>query len=168
MIRYEEYARIHYLYHERKLRIGQIAAELKRDEKTVSTWLKRARYQPRRGRGRSSKLDAYKGQVKAWLENHEYSAQQILQHLRELGYTGGYTTVKEYVRKVRPRPVRSYLTLAFAPGECAQMDWGHCGTVAVGGYPAPTELFCHGFMLLAADVCAIYRFAAAGGLSAMP
>jgi hypothetical protein len=36
------------------------------------------------------------------------------------------------VRSVRPRPAPAFLTLSFAPGECAQVDWGSYGTVPVG------------------------------------
>ena len=40
--------------------------------------------------------------------------------------------MKDYVRKVRPPRRAAYLTLAFAPGECAQVDWGFWDPVAVG------------------------------------
>lgn len=132
MIRYEQYARIHHLRHEHKLSAGQIAAELSLDLKTVAKWLQRPRYEPRKNKGRSSKLDPHKGQIRVWLEKHPYSAQQLLQLLRDDGYQGGYSILKDYVRKVRPRPRPAYLTLSFAPGQCAQVDWGSCGTVAVG------------------------------------
>jgi transposase len=66
------------------------------------------------------------------LDTHPYSAQQIFQRLREEGYQGCVTIVRDYVRRIRPpkRPV--YLKLHFAPGECAQVDWGAYGTVMVG------------------------------------
>ena len=32
----------------------------------------------------------------------------------------------------RPRPQKAFLKLVFAPGECAQVDWGSYGSVAVG------------------------------------
>jgi len=77
-----------------------------------------------------------------FLEKHPYSAQQIFQRLVEGGdYHGGYTIVKEYVRKVRPRPPKAYLSLSFAPGESAQVDWGHCGTVAVGNTKRNLSVF---------------------------
>ena len=40
--------------------------------------------------------------------------------------------VKKFVRKIRPKREKAYLTLAFAPGECAQVDWGSYGAVRVG------------------------------------
>jgi transposase len=36
------------------------------------------------------------------------------------------------VRTVRPRPREAFLTLALAPGELAQVDWGAWGSIAVG------------------------------------
>ena len=82
-----------------------------------------------------------------------YSATQIFQRLQEENFDGGFTIVKEYVRKIRPQRVEPFLKLSFAPGECAQVDWGSYGSVNVGGYPAQTELFCHGALLQPHDVC---------------
>jgi transposase len=52
--------------------------------------------------------------------------------LREQGFEGGSSIVKAYVRTVRPTRQPALLTLAFAPGECAQVDWGSFGSVSVG------------------------------------
>ena len=37
-----------------------------------------------------------------------------------------------YLQRVRPVRAPAFLTLHFAPGECAQVDWGHYGSVNVG------------------------------------
>ena len=42
------------------------------------------------------------------------------------------TILRDYVRRIRPTQRPVYLKLQFAPGECAQVDWGSFGTVAVG------------------------------------
>jgi transposase len=55
-----------------------------------------------------------------------------LQRLREQGVAGGYAIVTTYVRPVRPTRQPAFLTLAFAPGECAPVDWGSFGSVPVG------------------------------------
>ena len=60
------------------------------------------------------------------------SAQQVFQRLQELGYDGGASIVRAYVRQVRPRRPPAYLTLSFAAGESAQVDWGSYGVVPVG------------------------------------
>ena len=81
---------------------------------------------------RPSKLDPFKPQIIRWLETHPYTATQIFLRLRESGYNGGITIVKDYVHHVRPPRAQAFLTLAFAPGECAQVDWGQFGSIAVG------------------------------------
>jgi transposase len=45
------------------------------------------------------------------------------------------------VRQVRPPRTPAFLTLSFAPGECAQVDWGSWGTVAVGETRRRLSLF---------------------------
>ncbi len=110
----------------------QIARELDLDPRTVYHWLAQERFHPRNTSPRPSKLDPFKGDIFRLLEAHPYSAAQVYQRLREIGFDGGYTIVKEYVRKTRPRRKPAYLKLAFAPGECAQVDWGSYGSVRVG------------------------------------
>jgi transposase len=77
-------------------------------------------------------LDPFKGRITRLLDTHPYSAQQIFQRLREEGYGGGITVVRDYVRLIRPPRLPVYLKLHFAPAECAQIDWGSWGTVVVG------------------------------------
>ena len=132
MISYETFCRLRQLHDEQGLKVSQIAAELQLDPKTVESWIDQLTYQPRQGTKRSSKLDSFKGQIAALLERHPYSAQQVLQQLRQQGYAGGYSILKEFVRQVRPVRKPAFLMLEFAPGECAQVDWGNFGSVAVG------------------------------------
>ena len=132
MIDYETFCRLRQLYDEGGLKVSQIATELRRDPKTVERWVKQTSSQQRQGTPRASKLDAFKGQITALLQRHPYTAQQILQQLREQGYAGGYSILKDFVRQVRPPRKPAYLMLEFAPGECAQVDWGNFGTVPVG------------------------------------
>lgn len=131
MIDYATYCQIRSLHQEQKLRAGQIAAQLQLDQKTVRHWLGHD-YHPAPRPNRTSKLDPYKPRVKAWLEAHDLSAQQILQRLREEGLHIGYTVVREYVRRVRPKPVKAFLSLHFCPGECLQVDWGSWGLIPIG------------------------------------
>src|SRR5262249_15994852 len=72
----------------------------------------------------TSLLDPFKGRITRLLDTHPYSAQQIFQRLREEGYGGGVTILRTYVRRIRPPKLPVYLKLHFAPGECAQVDWG--------------------------------------------
>ena len=132
MIDYETFCKIRDYRQQQGLKAEQIARELGLDGRTVARWIDEPRYRPKQSTQRASKLDPYKAQILQWLESHDYSAQQIFQRLQEDGFDGGYTIVKEYVRKVRPRRPPAFLTLSFAPGECAQVDWGLYGSVAVG------------------------------------
>lgn len=131
MIDYEQYCRIK-AYREEGLKAGQIAEKLGLDSRTVAKWMNCNGFQLRLPGHRSSKLDPYKDDILAMLERHPFSGAQIFQKIKERGFDGGYTIVKEYVRKVRPRRHKPYLKLNFAPGECAQVDWGSCGSIAVG------------------------------------
>jgi transposase len=132
MIDYQTFCRLRQLRDEMELKVSQIAAELHLDPKTVERWIDRSTYQQRQGTRRPSKLDAFKDQIKALLQRHPYSAQQLLQQLRPQGYAGGYSILKEFVREVRPVRKPAHLMLEFAPGECAQVDWGSFGSVSVG------------------------------------
>jgi hypothetical protein len=58
-----------------------------------------------------------------------------------MGFSGGITIVRDYVRKVRPKREKAFLKLAFAPGECAQVDWGTWGTVPVGSTTRKLHFF---------------------------
>jgi transposase len=109
----------------------QLAESLGLDVKTVRHWLDRP-YTPRKSAPRASKLDPFKGRIVGWLDAHPLSAQQVFQRLCEAGYQGGISIVKDYVHTIRPRSREAFLTLAFAPGEAAQVDWGEWGTIAVG------------------------------------
>jgi transposase len=132
MIDYPIYCQIRHLALENRLTARQIARELKLNRKTVRKWMKRDSFQKAPPPQRASKLDPFKGEIVRLLERHRYSAQQILQQIKERGYVGRYTIVKAFVRQVRPVPKPAFLTLHFAPGECAQVDWGCAGSVPVG------------------------------------
>jgi transposase len=130
MINYELYCQIRQLHRERGLTVEQIVRELRLNRRTVVHWLKADAYHPRGKVRRPRKLDAWRGDVARMLEMHPYSCTQVFQHLKERGYTGGI--VKDLVRELRPSRAPAFLTLNFAPGECAQVDWGSWGSVTVG------------------------------------
>ena len=132
MIDYPTYMKIKHLHQNEHLKASQIADELGLNIRTVEKWLNENQYRQRKAAERSSKLDPFKDDILRMLESHRYSAIQLLQRIRDDGFDGGYTIVKDYVRKVRPKRQKAYLTLSFAPGDCAQVDWGSYGSVNVG------------------------------------
>lgn len=151
MIDYETYCRIKKLNENDGLKVTQIACELNMDQRTIAKWMEEDRFRPRKTTRRPSKLDPFKSDIMRLLESHPYSVVQIYQRLLEMGFDGGYTTVKRFVRKVRPRRTPAFLKLAFAPGECAQVDWGSYGTVGVGETRRRLSFFvmvlCHSRMM---------------------
>jgi transposase len=132
MIDYHGFCQIKHLHEHQGLNTAQIARELALDPRTVSYWLAQEHFRPRKPAQRRSKLDPFKAVTARMLERYPYSAAQVFQRLREQGFDGGYSLVKAYVRTVRPRRQPAFLKLAFAPGECAQVDWGALGSVPVG------------------------------------
>ncbi len=132
MIDYQTYCQIRHLFTEKRLGLRQIARQLKVGLNTVRKWARRQSYQRAPLPKRASKLDPFKGQIVALLEQHDYSAQQIWQRLQEQGYQGRYSILRAFVKQVRPKPRPAFLTLHFEPGECAQVDWGCAGSVPVG------------------------------------
>jgi transposase len=132
MIDYDLFCKIKNLNEQHGLTPSQIAGELAIDPRTVTKWLHEERFRQRSSPTRESKLDPFKNDILRMVTAHPYSAAQVLARIRENGFDGGYTIVKDYVRAIRPRRSPAYLTLSFAPGECAQVDWGSFGTVPVG------------------------------------
>lgn len=128
MIDYETFSRIKHLHERKGLRAAQIAREVGLDERTVRKHLKEQQFLPCKSVQRPSKLDPFKETVVRMVESYPYSAAQVLHRLKEEGFDGGCTAVKEFIRKVRPKREKAFLKLAFAPGECAQVDWGSYGT----------------------------------------
>ncbi len=140
MIDYPTWCQIRDHLGRQQLTVTQTAQALGLDPRTVAYWAN-AEFHPRTSTPRASKLDPFKGQIVRWLDTHPYSAQQILQRLRELGFDGGRSIVKDYVARIRPRQHPAFLKLDFAPGECAQVDWGSYGSIAVGNTRRRLSLF---------------------------
>ncbi len=134
MIGYERYCQIRAAASAGR-NVTQIAAELGLHRQTVAGWLARERYERSRGaqKPRRSKLDPYRGAIARFIDAYPLTAMQVWHKLKEQGYDGGYSILKEYVRRIRPNRTEAFLTLKFAPGQCAQVDWGSFGSVEVDG-----------------------------------
>lgn len=132
MMDYETYCKIKKLHDQEGLNCLQISKETALDPRTVRKWIREERYRQRQSTSKTSILDPFKPEIKRMLEKHNYTATQVYQQLQELEYVGSYNTIKRYVSKIRPRRSEPFLKLSFAPGECAQVDWGAFGSVNVG------------------------------------
>ena len=111
----------------------RIAEQMGLNRKTVSRVIRRRQVAMGRAEEgvRGSQLDPFREAVERLLKDApNRSAVNILQRLRDAGYRGGYTILKEAVAEMRPRsPQEAYFKLTFAPGEAAQVDWGEFGDV---------------------------------------
>jgi len=73
----------------------------------------------------STRLDPYKAIIETRLEAYpELSAVRLLEEIRAAGYDGGYTQLKEFIRRVRPAPVpEPIVRFETPPGRQAQVDF---------------------------------------------
>lgn len=114
--------------------IAHVARRLKVSRRTVHYWIERGRldrdveagevrYGPRPPVAR--KLDPYRALIEERLRQYpQLSATRLLAEVKAAGYTGGYTQVKEFVRKVRPREMAEpVMRFEMPAGQQAQADW---------------------------------------------
>ena len=74
---------------------------------------------------RGSKLDAYKEYIDVRVSEGLENCVVLLRELRQLGYEGGYSTLKDYAHpRRRPRQPKATVRFETASGEQAQVDWG--------------------------------------------
>jgi transposase len=79
---------------------------------------------------RTSILDPYKSKVEDLLKIHDkIPAIAVLQIIRKEGYSGGYSTVRDWISGIRGKHGShnsrdAFFMLDFDAGECAQVDWG--------------------------------------------
>jgi transposase len=80
--------------------------------------------QYRKQKRRESILTPYHQMIRDWLEQDDYRATWIFDKLQSLGYSGGYDTVRYFVRDVKKQKAQlAYVRFETEPGRQAQMDW---------------------------------------------
>jgi transposase len=98
---------------------------------------------------RASKLDPYKERIGELLDKYpDITGQRIFELLTGEGFDGGFTTVKNYVRRVRPKPKRtpSLETPDYGPGKMAESDWSPYELTYTDGTKEKVQLF--GYVLV--------------------
>jgi transposase len=114
--------------HRQGLKVAVIARQVGIDRKTVRKYIARGvevpMYGPRQPRDRL--LDPWMDYLRARLEAYPgLSARRLLREICERGYTGGYSTVRDTVRTLRPAGGGSPFAVRFEtpPGQQAQVDF---------------------------------------------
>ena len=101
MLTNEQIDTIHRLHFVEKWTIRKIAKHLHVGRRSVAKYLSKPVQTPLH-RTRTSKLDSFKPAVGEWLQQDpSVTAAVIFQWLRDRGFTGGYTIVKDHLQAVR-------------------------------------------------------------------
>jgi len=102
MLKTEEWLLIRDLYSQ-GFGISEIARQTGFDRKTVRKYLRLKNLpEPQKRPGRKSKLDPYKPYIQEKLKEGPYTAARLYREIKEMGFEGGKTIVKDFVQQVRP------------------------------------------------------------------
>jgi len=113
--------------------IRQTARQQKVTRQTVRRVLYGRRRPPVEHPPAPSKLDPFRPTIQRLVLDDRLTATLVLDEIRELGYQGGYSILKDYVRLIRPRSKTKVTTrLEHPPGAEGQADWSPY-TVRLGG-----------------------------------
>lgn len=135
-----ERRRMHRLLNEGVSKAG-VARILGRSRQTIYNWLAE-KAEPGSKGGRSSKLDPFRKYLEARLERFDIPATTLLRELREIGYRGGISILREAVARIKGEHVRRLVDrFETEPGLQAQIDWGSCGTIFHRGRRRRLSLF---------------------------
>ena len=132
MLSQEDYIVIKTL-NKRGVYLKDIAEEIGVHPKTVSRALKRGGAPQQKRKKRSSKLDPYKAKVDELLAQEVWNAMVILREIQALGYEGGYTILRDYIRPKRVlRSSKRTVRFETEPGQQLQSDWSEIRTEIEG------------------------------------
>jgi transposase len=119
--------------HRQGMSVSAISRKLELDRKTVRKYVARGLAAPTYGprAPRLTKVEPYLPFLADRLKAFPgLSAERLLREIRELGYSGGYTCVREAVRELRPSPPPQFEhRFETEPGEQAQVDFAQFQTV---------------------------------------
>ncbi len=134
MISAEKRSEILRLFHAERWRVGTIASQLGVHHSTVRRVLTQEGVPLPRVSPRPCLADAYVAFIVETLGKYPtLRASRLWEMVRQRGYTGGPDHFRAVVARLRPRPAaEAYLRLRSLPGEQAQVDWAHFGTLPIG------------------------------------
>ena len=112
-----------------------IARQLQINRETVAKYLAEPSRMPGTRKKKPSKLDPYQGLIEEMVkECPDVKAPVVLQRIREKGFDGKITIVRDMLRNLRGKIKnrQPYIPFESQPGEQVQVDWGHMGTLSYG------------------------------------
>lgn len=112
-----------------------IARELQIDRETVAKYLADPAPAVSTRKKKASKLDPYRALIEEMVEEcPDVKAPVVLQRIREKGFAGEITIVRDMLRKLRGKVKnrQPFIRFESQPGEQMQVDWGHMGTLTYG------------------------------------
>ena len=127
-------AKILRYYHVEQWRIGTIARQFSIHHSTVRRVLAQAGIPTAAIVPKKSILDPFLPWIMETLGKYPtLTASRLYAMARERGYPGGEDHFRHLMAYHRPRPpLEAYLRLRTLPGEQAQVDWAHFGSITIG------------------------------------
>jgi len=127
---------IYRLRHGERWSLRRVARELHVSRDTVLKYQSSPVPAPIIRQPRKTKLDVFKPVIRELVDRDpEASAVVLADRLRPLGYNGGLTILRMYLKTVRQvqRPQRAFVRVESSPGDRFEIDWGHFGSLEYQG-----------------------------------
>ncbi len=126
-----------------KWRVGTIASQLSIHHSVVDRVLSQAGLPKVERSAKPSLIDPYLPFILETLKEFPtLTATRLYEMAQQRGYPGGPSQFRSRISQLRPRKQpEAYLRLKTLPGEQAQVDWGHFGSIEIGQAKRPLMAF---------------------------
>ncbi|MCG8485650.1 MAG: IS21 family transposase [Clostridia bacterium] len=106
------------------LNYSKIAEKYSIDWRTAKKYAHSLNYPKKKTVKRKSKLDDYKDYIEERLSNHNLTATKMLREIKQMGYQGGITILRTYMREIKQTLIQQ-ATMRFEtiPAKQGQVDW---------------------------------------------
>ncbi len=111
--------------------ISQISRKTGYNRRTVRRHLAADTMPQKQNRApKSSKLDPFKDYIRDRINAYPLSAKRIYREIQDMGFSGKYTIVKDFIHQIRPSDtLLAVYRFETEPGKQTQIDWGECGHI---------------------------------------
>jgi transposase len=115
--------------HRKGVTISEIARRTEHDRKTIRAVLQGpVNPEPQKRQAKESKLDPFMPHLQKRIDDGVFNCNKLLAEIQKQGYQGGKSLVKNFVQPYRTaQKAQATVRYETAPGEQAQVDWGHFG-----------------------------------------